>query len=270
MAKLNHLAIVTENVMLSGVFYEEMFGLRSFRGSGRQIGIRAYAGHDGYVGINLNSRKPGRAARFDHFGVEVDDIEAAFGRLGRHGVEWLKRPSNRPFAAYTTHDPDGNVFDLSQRESANRANVYAEGERERNQRHVDHFALRTLRPRVIADFYVDVLGLKVLPSADDNIYLTDGHVTFVIMPWHITDFGGTGIESAALDHIGFAVEDLGTFKADLADLAASNRRLSPYPIDATDEGVARAALARKSCPLCEYLFADVDGVFLSAKTAQPA
>jgi predicted enzyme related to lactoylglutathione lyase len=266
-AKLNHLAIVTENVMLSGTFYQELFGLRSYRGDAdRSIGVRAYAGHDGYVGINLNPRKAGRAARFDHFGAEVDDVDAAFKRLEKHSVEWVKRPSNRPFASYTTHDPDGNVFDLSQRGAENRADVYAEGEKPLSKRHVDHFALRTMRPKLMADFYVDVLGLEAEPgfNGDVNSYLTDGQITLVVMPWHITDFAGTGIASAAFDHIGWAVESLDSFKADVASLAETNHRLAPFPFESGAEGKLRADLNRRTCPRCEYLFADVDGVFLSA------
>ena len=184
--------------------------------------------------------------------------------MEKHSVEWLKRPSNRPFASYTTHDPDGNVFDLSQKDAANRADVYADSGKPLTERHVDHFALRTMRPKLVAEFYQDVLGLESHPKGDANYYLSDGHVTLVVMPWHITDFTGTGIASAACDHIGFAVEDLEGFKSDVVDLADGNPRLAPYPFESGAEGKARAKLNRASCPLCQYLFAVVDGVFLSA------
>ena len=35
------------------------------------------------------------------------------------------------------------------------------------------------------------------------------------MPWKISDFSGSGIERPALDHIGFKVESLSAFKADV-------------------------------------------------------
>lgn len=263
-AKLNHLAIVTDNYTLSGTFYQELFGLRAFSSSRRSIAGRAYAVHDGYVGINLNPRGAGRAARFDHFGAEVEDVDASFAKLKDHGVEWLKRPSNRPFASYTTHDPDGNVFDLSQKDAENRADVYAEGPKPLTERYVDHFAVRTMRPKLVADFYCDVLGLELQKNGDPNYYLTDGHVTLVVMPWHITDFAGTGIASAACDHIGFAVSDLDEFKGEVAALSVSNPRLAPFPYNVGPEDKLRTELERKSCPLCQYVLADVDGVFLSA------
>src|SRR5579875_19758 len=89
----------------------------------------------------------------------------------------------------------------------------------------------------------------------------------VIMPWRITDYEGTGIVSPALDHIGFTVESLETFRADLERIAGDNPLLSPGPVGAGPEGKARLALAERSCPVCRYHLAGVDGIFLSANEA---
>ena len=37
-------------------------------------------------------------------------------------------------------------------------------------------------------------------AEDKNHYLTDGHMTLVIMPWDITDYDGTGIITQGMDH----------------------------------------------------------------------
>ena len=113
-------------------------------------------------------------------------------------VKWLKRPSNRPFAGITTHDPDGNVFDLSQKDMANRGGIYVENDGKANPRHVNHIGVRTLHPAAMAKFYHDVFNLapKNKKADDPNHYLTDGHMTLVIMPWDITDYEGTGIVTA--------------------------------------------------------------------------
>jgi catechol 2,3-dioxygenase-like lactoylglutathione lyase family enzyme len=263
-AKINHIAIVSENYALSGKFYESVFGMKT---SSRARPGRAVTVGDGYVGLNINPRKPGRPARLDHFGIQIDDFEAAFEQLrGKYPrVEWVKRPSTRPFAAITTHDPDGNVFDLSQKAAANRADVYAE-ERQLQERHIDHLAMRTLNPEIVAEFYRDLFGLTAQEkkAGDPNHYVSDGHVTLVIMPWHITDYEGTGIVSPSLDHIGFTVESLTQFKADVDRVAGDNPLLSPAPVAAGPEGKARLELARRSCPLCEHQMADVDGIFVSA------
>jgi hypothetical protein len=228
---------------------------------------RAVTVGDGYVGLNINPRFIGRPARFDHFGVEVDDAEAAFDRIGRTypSVKWLKRPSNRPFAGITTHDPDGNVFDISQKNMTNRTDIYSDHV-DLHERHVSHFGLRTLNPDAMAAFYIDVFGFERRPSGpgDANVYLSDGHITMVIMPWAITDYDGTGIVSPAMDHFGFKVANLADFKADVERIAGSNPFLAPSMLQWGPEDKARMDLAQRSCPLCEHYLVDVDGILISA------
>src|SRR3954470_21637108 len=167
-----------------------MFGMTT---SSKTRPTRPVTVRDGYVGLNINPRRAGRPAGFDHFGIQVEDAETAFERLGKYypSVEWQKRPANRPFAGITTHDPDGNVFDISQKAMGNRRDVYVENEeRGLNPRHVDHFAFRTIHAEEMAHFYREVFELEPRnkQEGDANFYLTDGHVTMVIMPWHITDY----------------------------------------------------------------------------------
>jgi predicted enzyme related to lactoylglutathione lyase len=265
-AKLNHIAIVSENYALSARFYESLFGLRTAPEASTR---RAVTVGDGYVGLNINSRKAGRPARLDHFGIQVDDIEVALSRLGAAypQVEWLKRPATRPFAATTTHDPAGNVFDLSQRQGGKQKGLYAQ-DHALTPRHITHFGLRTLHAEATARFYAETfeLALERRPN-DPNFYVSDGHVTIVIMPWHIGDYDGTGIVSPAPDHIGFTVESMEKFRADLATMAGDNPRLAPFPFGTGSEGRARLELARRSCPLCGEHLTDVDGVVLSASAA---
>ena len=113
-AKINHVAIVSENYAQLAQFYIAAFGMRT---SEKTRAGRAVTVGDGYVGLNINPRRAGRSAGLDHFGVQVEDCETVFSRMWAKypTVKWLKRPSNRPFAGITTHDPDGNVFDLSQK-----------------------------------------------------------------------------------------------------------------------------------------------------------
>src|SRR4029079_7680829 len=91
---------------------------------------RAITVGDGYVGLNINPRKAGRPAGLDHFGLEVDEVEPVLARLREKypAVQVVKRPATRPFAGISTHDPDGNVFDLSQPDMENRTSVYVEAE----------------------------------------------------------------------------------------------------------------------------------------------
>jgi len=179
-------------------------------------------------------------------------------------VKWLKRPSTRPFAGITTHDPDGNVFDLSQKNMANRTSVYVENDGKANARHIDHVGMRTLRPAEMAEFYQDVFELspRNKRAGDPNHYVTDGHVTLVIMPWDITDYDGTGIITAGMDHIGFKVENLDAFKEDVERISADNPLLAPAPVGTGKEGAALQKLFERSCPLGPYKMADCDGILI--------
>src|SRR5262249_49097039 len=192
-AKINHVAIGSDNYAQLGKFYEAVFGMRN---SPLVRATQAITVGDGYVGLNINPRRAGRSAGLDHFGLEVEDVETAFERMRKRypTVKWLKRPSNRPFAGITTHDPDGTVFDLSQKDMSKRAAIYVENDGKPNSRHIDHVAVRTMRPDEMAEFYGEVFELapRNKGAADRNHYLTDGHVTLVIMPWDITDYEGTG------------------------------------------------------------------------------
>ncbi len=89
-------------------------------------------------------KKAGRAAGLDHFGIEVEDIDAVFDRMRKNypTVKWLKRPSNRPFAGISTHDPDGNMFDMSQKNMENRTSVYRDQEGSRKGQSAAHQSRR--------------------------------------------------------------------------------------------------------------------------------
>lgn len=260
-AKIKHMAIVSDNYALLGKFYEAAFRMNTSKSARAESAVVV---GDGYVGLNINPRRAGRQAGLDHFGFEVEDVETVFARLRENypAVQVLKRPSNRPFAGLSTHDPAGNVFDLSQKGMENRTDVYEDGDRQQP-RHIHHYALRTVIAEAAAHFYVDVFGLQALekPTDDKNFYLTDGRVTLIIMPWAISDYAGSGIERPALDHLGFKVENIESFKAEVKALAERNPHLSPRPVGAGVEGEARLKLFAK-CPFGKHQLADPDGVLI--------
>lgn len=267
-AKINHVAIVSDNYAELAKFYESVFGMRT---SAKTRPSRAVTVGDGYVGLNINPRRAGRSAGLDHFGIEVDNSEETFARMAKHypKVRWLKRPATRPFAGITTHDPDGNMFDISQKSMANRTSVYVENDGRANPRHIDHVALRTMNPDAMAEFYRTIFDLTPANKkpGDPNHYLSDGHMTLVIMPWNITDYDGTGIITVGMDHIGFRVENLEAFTKDLEQVAADNPRLAPAPLDTGAEGAALARLFERSCPLGQRRLADPDGIMIDVSAA---
>ena len=107
------------------------------------------------------------------------------------------------------------------------------------------------------------LGELEKPSGDPNFYLTDGRVIFIIMPWNIKDFLGTGVERPALDHIGFKVESVEKVKRELASLIKKRAPLAPNPVGeaAGPEGEARLKLFAK-CPFGQFHMSDPDGILI--------
>jgi catechol 2,3-dioxygenase-like lactoylglutathione lyase family enzyme len=117
MARIRHLAILTEDVEKLVRFYTAAFGLKIVPG----IGTATYLS-DGHINLAIIPIGPERAIEGDklkaglyHFGFEVEDVASLRGTCAElsaaSGID--KRPPNRE-AEYRVHDPDGNPIDLSQ------------------------------------------------------------------------------------------------------------------------------------------------------------
>lgn len=262
--KINHVAIVSDAYAMAQQFYQAMFG---FKAPSVQKNFTAATVGDGYVGININPRRPARPAGLDHFGVEIDDLDEFLETLGSKYPECkpLKRPSNRPFAGMTTHDPDGNIFDFSQRQMENRGEIYTESEDGWKQdRFVTHYALRTMNPEKLAEFYCDVLGLPLANKAenDPNYYITDGRMTLVLMQWSIEDYAAQGIVRPGPNHIGIQVEDIDKFKSDVGEAAGANPSLAPDIVAMGPEGEALRALLERAVPYSQFQMSDNNKVVI--------
>ena len=155
----------------------------------------------------------------------------------------MKRPSARPFAAYSGHDSDGNVFDLAQKKADTRKEVYAEIATQgwAQDRYFNKFAIRTPNAEQCAEFYADVFELQPVNrrNASPGYHLTDGRVTLSILPWSIPVFEGMSIKRPGPDHVGFHVENLAAFKAHVAEIAGANPYLAPMPLGGSPESEVR-------------------------------
>ena len=277
LTRIQHFAIVSENFVREAKFYESVFGMkRSKPGSAEEEkAIRtnyAVSISDGYVGVTVIGRKPGYIPGLHHFGIDVDDVEEAMARIKKNypEVAVLRRPSNRPFATFGAHDPEGNYFDLTQEGMDNRRDVYAvrpnspqvEAQREPPRR-VHHLKLRAMNPMAIAAFYRDLFDLREEEKAleDPNFYLTDGKVTLIIAPWKMSDFEGAGIDRPGLEHVGFKVESVEATKKELTALRASDPEMRERIVSEPKEGERRLALIA-SCRYGHHQFSDPDGVFI--------
>jgi predicted enzyme related to lactoylglutathione lyase len=273
LTRIQHAAIVSENFVREAKFYEAVFGMKRAKpGSAEEEkAIRtnyAVSISDGYVGVTVIGRKPGYVPGLHHFGVDVDDIEGAIARIKKNypEVAVLKRPSNRPFATYGAHDPEGNYFDLTQEGMSNRRGVYAvrpSSPQAEQRRRIHHLKLRVMSPAAIAAFYRDLFDLKEADKAleDPNYYLTDGQVTLIIAPWKMSDFEGAGIDRPGLEHVGFKVESVEAVKKDLAALREANPEMQERVVSEPSEGERRISLIA-SCRHGQHQCSSPDGVFV--------
>jgi predicted enzyme related to lactoylglutathione lyase len=269
LTRIQHFAIVSENFVREAKFYEAAFGMkRSKPGSEEeQKAVRtnyAVSISDGYVGVTMIGRKPGYVPGLHHFGVDVDNVDEAIARIRKNypQVAVLKRPSNRPFATYGAHDPEGNYFDLTQEGMANRRDVYVEQGREQPRR-VHHLKLRVMNAPAIAAFYRDMLDLREAEKAleDPNFYLTDGLMTLIVAPWKMSDFEGAGIDRPGLEHVGFKVENVEAVKKELASLRETDPEMRERIIAEPSEGQRRVELIA-TCRHCKQVTSSPDGVFV--------
>jgi predicted enzyme related to lactoylglutathione lyase len=259
-ARINHLTILSEDNYALGRFYEGFFHMRP--ASGRSATDDVSIG-DGRIGLTIKPRLAGYKAQLDHFGIEVDDIELALSRI-REGYPTITCLDD-PISGISTHDPAGTIFSLYQRGKKTNGEFY-EADGKTQDRLVDHVALRVMHPQTVAEFYRTVFELTPVdkPSGGKNIYLSDGHVTLVIIPWTLSDFEKTGISARGLDHIGFKVESIAALKSDIAMAVERNYRFQPSAsiVGRGKEGAERLIMFQKTCPLGCHHMADLDGLLL--------
>ena len=266
-AKINHMAMISPIYPMLANFYEAYFGLKRSGKTSRPL--NAVTVGDGYVGLNINPLRDGYVGGLDHFGVVVDDIDTVLTRAREKfpQANVVKRPSTRPFANYSGHDPDGNIFDLSQKdENEKLVGVYAEqsaaGAGPNQDRYLNKFAIRTMNPEKCADFYQYVLELKpVNRNGGAGHHLTDGRVTLSILPWSVPIFENMSIKRPGPDHIGFKVENIDTFKQHVEVTSGMNTYVAPMRLGGSKEADARKAFFAKEAG-GKYQMADPGGVWI--------
>lgn len=111
MAKLRHLAILVSDPEASATFFEQAFGMTRAGTARRGIYMS-----DGVMNVALLRVDPGkeRVGLF-HFGMWVDDLDAAEARVQAAGATYLKGRPESPNSFYEAkyRNPDGIVFDMT-------------------------------------------------------------------------------------------------------------------------------------------------------------
>lgn len=281
-SRIKHIGIMSQMPNRLFKFYECLFDFRTdvrtpaeererakqigykILNSGRVAGAfaRTIIASDGNIGVAFNQRRPGYPGGLDHFGMTVDDIGGVLDRIKEKypSVGCVKRPPGRPFVDYSSHDPEGNIFDIAEPGKKQMVGVFSEAE-DKRPRHIKHFTIRAMKPEALAEFYVNVFGFKEEEKAleDPNFYLTDGTVTMVLAPYKISDYLGTEHKRPGFDHIGFEVEDLQGFKDDVELLAKHDPEyLAPKPPNVESEYQVIMDLLR-SCRYGKHQMCDPEG-----------
>jgi len=242
-AQINHVAITSPNWPMLARFYEAMFGMRSSTKVSRPLNAATVG--DGYVGLNINPLRDGTYGGLDHFGITVEEADGVLERARKKfpTANIVKRPSTRPFAAFSGHDPDGNIFDLAERDKTELKTVYAEQAAQgwNQDRYLNKYAIRTVNADKCADFYMEVFEFKPVNIKTDapGHHMTDGRVMLSILPWSIPIFEGMSIKRPGPDHIGFKVENIDTFKKHVQDVVGACTYLAPIPLGGNKEAEVR-------------------------------
>lgn len=282
-ARIRHVAVMCQDAPRVARFYELLFALTAKAQTSDELHAKMFGApvlgskrvvrpyertiivSDGNIGFAFLRRAPGYPGGIDHFGIEVDDLDTVFARMKERypKVGAVKRPANRPFAAYSSHDPEGHLFDLAQHDSQNIRGVWSETPREQ-ERYIKHVTIRAIDPEAMARFYMDVFEFKEEEKAleDPNFYLTDGKVTLVLTPWKIQDYPEAEHRGPGFDHVGFKVESVETFKKDLETvISVDPANLAPRPASNIPEQKVVLGLLQ-SCRYGQYHVPDPEGNYV--------
>jgi lactoylglutathione lyase len=111
MAKLRHIALIVEDPEASARFFEQAFDMKRSGQARRGIYMS-----DGTVNVALlKKEKEEEKVGIYHFGMWVDDLDAAEKKVLDAGGEYLAGRPTSPKSFYEAkyRDPNGIVFDLT-------------------------------------------------------------------------------------------------------------------------------------------------------------
>jgi lactoylglutathione lyase len=111
MAKLRHIALIVEDPESTAKFFEQAFDLKRAGTARRGIYMS-----DGTVNVALLKRESEKEKTgIYHFGMWVDDLDAAEKKVVDAGGEYLAGRPTSPNSFYEAkyRDPNGIVFDLT-------------------------------------------------------------------------------------------------------------------------------------------------------------
>lgn len=116
MAKIGHIALLSENQNTLADFYKNTFDMKEvFRHQSKAGGGDAIYLSDGTINLAILPAR-GRKEGLYHFGFKVDDVDQTFEQVKAAGGSSdapKELPRDGRFAEVYIHDPDGTRIDLS-------------------------------------------------------------------------------------------------------------------------------------------------------------
>jgi lactoylglutathione lyase len=110
MAKLRHIAIIVPDPEQAARFFEQAFDMKRAGKARRGLYVS-----DGTVNVALLKREGEEELGLYHFGMWVDDLDAAEKQAAEAGAHYLAGRPTSPNSFYECkyQGPDGLVFDLT-------------------------------------------------------------------------------------------------------------------------------------------------------------
>jgi lactoylglutathione lyase len=189
MARIVHIALKVEDLEKSTKFYEDVFGIYQLK-TGYARGHTSRHMTEGTIDLALmtydseddaEAKLSGPGPCIHHFGVEVEDREAAMKKIEANGGEVFSDPEE---GALKYRGPDGCMQEIVA------VGRYKLRERSPKARIV-HLALKVDDIEKATKFYETVFGFKQLGTTPHghhvSRHLTDGNIDLALMKWDRDD-----------------------------------------------------------------------------------
>ena len=227
MATLRYVAFLAEDPAKLSDFYGRFLGTEEL-GRSPQGDISVT---DGFYNLTFFKKRPALGEMhmdngLHHIGLEVDDLEAMKGRFLKFNPRGtiIQESGDIHHGEIRIHDPECRPVSLST------SGFGVSTEKEKRFPRVRHIAYNALDPEMMLLFYVQVLGLREVPSSYErrqqgrgNRFCGDGKTNLAIHPFYS---GVEGHEAKyGINHIGFLTNEMQAVMAELSTVL----KIAPRP-----------------------------------------
>jgi lactoylglutathione lyase len=213
MARIVHIALKVEDLERATRFYEDVFGIYQTK-TGYARGHTSRHMTDGNIDLALmvydseeveEATLAGRGPCIHHFGIEVEDREAAMKKIVENGGEIFSDPEE---GALKFRTPDGNMAEIVG------IGRYKKKDKSKISR-IAHLALKVADLDRATSFYQNVFGFRQVATGrnDQHVsrHLTDGETDLTLMVYDSEEAAEARLAGPGprIHHWGMEVADRG-------------------------------------------------------------